>query len=149
MLDQKEAKIKAERCFCPRAFTLARRSAGPGFFIFLDLRVVPPLLQTGVALFRMTFTRLRTGVARLRTGVALFRMDVALFRTGVALLRMVLALLRMDVALLRTTIACLRMTLARLRTDVAYHRLYTALWFTGSHNSILLPSGSMMCTNFP
>jgi len=31
LLDQKEAKLKAERCFCPQAFTLARRSAGPGF----------------------------------------------------------------------------------------------------------------------
>jgi len=32
LLDQKEAKLKAERCFCARAFTLARRSAGPSFF---------------------------------------------------------------------------------------------------------------------
>jgi hypothetical protein len=32
LLDQKEAKLKAERCFCPQAFTLARRSAGPWLF---------------------------------------------------------------------------------------------------------------------
>jgi len=29
LLDQKEAKLKAERSFCTQAFTLARRSAGP------------------------------------------------------------------------------------------------------------------------
>ena len=32
LLDQKEAKLKAERCFCPQAFTLARRSAGHWLF---------------------------------------------------------------------------------------------------------------------
>jgi hypothetical protein len=30
-------KLKAERCFYPQAFTLARRSAGPWLFLFLAL----------------------------------------------------------------------------------------------------------------
>jgi hypothetical protein len=28
LLDQKEAKLKTKRCFCPQAFTLARRLVG-------------------------------------------------------------------------------------------------------------------------
>jgi hypothetical protein len=35
LLDQKEAKLKAERCFCPQAFTLARRSAGPWLLLLI------------------------------------------------------------------------------------------------------------------
>jgi hypothetical protein len=33
-------KLKAERSFCPQAFTLARRSAGPGLFIFYTVVIL-------------------------------------------------------------------------------------------------------------
>ncbi len=43
-------KLKAERCFCTQAFTLARRSAGPGFFSFCHPELVEgfgkPLLSS-------------------------------------------------------------------------------------------------------
>jgi hypothetical protein len=46
LLDQKEAKLKAERCFCALASTLARRSAGP--WLFCWLLFVPLSLPKGI-----------------------------------------------------------------------------------------------------
>jgi hypothetical protein len=54
LLDQKEAKLKAERCFCPQAFTLARRSAGPGFFIVI-LSLLKDLFGWGLGLLFYLF----------------------------------------------------------------------------------------------
>jgi hypothetical protein len=42
---KKYKKLKAERCFYPPAFTLARRSAGPGFFLFGFIFRHPELVE--------------------------------------------------------------------------------------------------------
>jgi len=42
-------KIKAERSFCPQAFTLARRSAGPWLFLILVGEMEVLLLQKSLS----------------------------------------------------------------------------------------------------
>jgi hypothetical protein len=53
LLDQKEEKLKAERSFCPQAFTLARRSAKAWLFLFVLLFCHPELVEGSSPVLRL------------------------------------------------------------------------------------------------